>query len=831
MFTAPRARALLAALPFLLPAASALAQSDSCASATPVTQGAYSGSTAAATNDGSADCGSSAASPDLWYRFNSATACGLRVDLCGSAYDTVLSVHTACPGSPANQVACNDDTGGSCGLGSTVLFSVAAGQSYFLRVSGFAGATGAFTLNLSACTPASPTDSCTLARTVAQGTVTDTTLAATNDGSATCGASEFSPDIWFAFTPTDNCPVQVETCGSTFDTVLSVHTSCPGLDANQIVCNDDACPNFNSRVFFNASAGTRYLLRVAGYNGATGNVTLTVQQNCAPPGTDSCSAATELSPGTVQVSTSGATTDGASSCDSGAPGPDVWFRYTPAADCSLRVNTCNSSFDTILSVHTACPGTALNQVACNDDTCAQGSSVLVNATAGAPYYIRLTGFNGAAGTAQVQLRCDPPGTGGPDAYMGELGAMVQLGRLGDTVGCAIDTPLCNAGTDPLDTIVNPDPRHPFFVFNMYRLQNGRLEQVGQSWAKHMFGAAQGDFCGFGCTPYPNGSHLGVGCSDTYGAAFNGTQSIMGPRSEINPWTGAFNYATSHINDPNAPPHTAISHRLQLHDADIDPAQHAGALFFADVYTVTHDDSNHMNSVSHEPVAINGAPGGDWSFDLSGPNSVNGPTINAWPGASLTTIPQTPTADGRCILGVKVTANGNGAWHYEYALYNHDMDRAVQSFSVPVGPGVTLSNMGFSAVRSHDEPFHNNPWPAVRAGGRLTWSTDPYNAGNSSNPIRWGTMYNFRFDATSAPASTTAILGLYKPGDPATLAGATQGPVHCAPDFNADGLVNSQDFFDFLAAFFASSPTADFNLDGLVNSQDFFDFLTAFFAGC
>ncbi|MGE3107979.1 MAG: hypothetical protein AB7G11_09220 [Phycisphaerales bacterium] len=46
------------------------------------------------------------------------------------------------------------------------------------------------------------------------------------------------------------------------------------------------------------------------------------------------------------------------------------------------------------------------------------------------------------------------------------------------------------------------------------------------------------------------------------------------------------------------------------------------------------------------------------------------------------------------------------------------------------------------------------------------------------------------------------------------------------DYNGDGAVNSQDFFDFLTALFASD--ADFNADGVTNSQDFFDFLTAFF---
>jgi hypothetical protein len=73
------------------------------------------------------------------------------------------------------------------------------------------------------------------------------------------------------------------------------------------------------------------------------------------------------------------------------------------------------------------------------------------------------------------------------------------------------------------------------------------------------------------------------------------------------------------------------------------------------------------------------------------------------------------------------------------------------------------------------------------------------------------------------------------GNGRTAAGKNTGYVlkprviACPPDFNHSGAVDSQDFFDFLNAFFASD--ADFNADGSTNSQDFFDFLNAFFAGC
>ena len=54
---------------------------------------------------------------------------------------------------------------------------------------------------------------------------------------------------------------------------------------------------------------------------------------------------------------------------------------------------------------------------------------------------------------------------------------------------------------------------------------------------------------------------------------------------------------------------------------------------------------------------------------------------------------------------------------------------------------------------------------------------------------------------------------------------------CRADVNGSGTVTVQDIFDFLALYFANSPSADINTSGTVTVQDIFDFLALYFAGC
>lgn len=85
---------------------------------------------------------------------------------------------------------------------------------------------------------------------------------------------------------------------------------------------------------------------------------------------------------------------------------------------------------------------------------------------------------------------------------------------------------------------------------------------------------------------------------------------------------------------------------------------------------------------------------------------------------------------------------------------------------------------------------------------------------------------------SVAARTTYHFMLGGGWDPAHNIGGVSlriEPTRCPADLNFDGVVTSQDFFDFLGGFFGGQ--ADFNNSGQTDSQDFFDFLAAFFTAC
>jgi hypothetical protein len=447
-------------------------------------------------------------------------------------------------------------------------------------------------------------------------------------------------------------------------------------------------------------------------------------------------------------------------------------------------------------------------------------------------------------------QCNPVGTcNGADVIVGDLNGIANYNAVGTTEAFSLGTTSCNIGNIWLNWFDSTN-QHPVIGGSMYKLRMpsaggaSSYEQVGQSWLKHGFFALSEGLCCQGCQA-TNGQHLGVHCSDPYTAARNGTQGPLGPKWQVNAATGVFTYPPANPSFSGS-----VARRLQVAIADLEVSS-ANVRYFGASHYVTNDDAsagNKYNNQSYRAVNISGS-GSAWNGALSGATQRAQQGIRAW-GDTVPGVVESDifvVNDGLIIVAAQATDLGNGQWHYEYAIQNMNSDRSVQAFTIPVPAGVTITNIGF-----HDVPYHSGDGPGnanfsgtdwtpsmvngSESAGSMSWATQTFAENASANALRWGTLYNFRFDANSGPVEggAEATLTLFKPGTPTSVnssnipAPGSLPPAQCPCDHNEDGTLNSQDFFDFTGDFFNNDPASDFNGDQLINSQDFFDFLACLF---
>lgn len=259
-------------------------------------------------------------------------------------------------------------------------------------------------------------DNCADAFPLTEGTFAFDTTGATTDGPDEPTACDFfsytnvGNDIWYLYTPSCTGDATISLCASGYDTKIAIYAgvTCPTV-ASAIACNDDAC-NTQSEVTFSVVQGGDYLVRIGGYNAATGAGNMVV--SCAPsgggggPANDACAAATVIGIGQVTGTLVDATNDGTASCANSAANEDVWYRIDVPCTGTLLVDTCGSNassgIDTGLALFGSCGGA---EIACNDDwvgsACAAGTSSLDSALSlavnnGDTIYVRVTKYGGTA---------------------------------------------------------------------------------------------------------------------------------------------------------------------------------------------------------------------------------------------------------------------------------------------------------------------------------------------------------------------------------------------------------------------------------------------------
>jgi hypothetical protein len=391
-----------------------------------------------------------------------------------------------------------------------------------------------------------------------------------------------------------------------------------------------------------------------------------------------------------------------------------------------------------------------------------------------------------------------PGVGtvpGPDVIVGDLIGLEQSdnGSVGGRVGLALGTDACNQGIENAAWIALPSNNHPFIPQNLYRMSSGatndeRFEQIGQSWGKHAFAAASSNTCLFGCNGV-GGDHLGSGCSDAYGAGLNGSQGQIGSRAWVNPFTGNFPSGNT-ANDHTGHVHDVTSHRMLVDVNDLNTSLNAGATYFAEANYIVPDEGiwcqthptecNMYNNASYRQYSVTGI-NQPFSFQSVGSTVRKQPAIMAWTGATLSDpIQPDPGNDGIFFVGYKVTGPNAGVYHYEYAIYNQNLDRAIQSFEVvyPLFPPIVLNHVGFHAPLQHppfahdgtqgDAGYSSDPWVFTTSFTSATWNCETLAQNPNANAVRFATLYNFRFDSTAPPADSTANIGFFKTGSPISV---------------------------------------------------------------
>jgi hypothetical protein len=318
----------------------------------------------------------------------------------GASYDTAIQVFSGSCGA-LSSLGCNDDTGGACGLRSTLTVPVVGAQRLYVRVGGFNGLTGTFMLRVS---ETQANDECTGAITVFNGVngVYRNRDATTSAPGWPCGAG--GSDVWFLYTATftGNLLANVCTAARTYDTTLQIFSGPCGAPVS-LGCNDDSC-GLGSSLTVPVTNGTAYLIRVGGFGGGQGEFELVLGGTVA---NDHCINAIAVNHGVNGPFTNVNSTTSTPTWPCGLGGNDVWFRYTATCTCPHTFTTCTPTrtYDTTIQVFEGgCGG--LSALGCNDDAggaCGLGSRLTVPLVSGQTYHVRVGGFSSATGSFDLTV--------------------------------------------------------------------------------------------------------------------------------------------------------------------------------------------------------------------------------------------------------------------------------------------------------------------------------------------------------------------------------------------------------------------------------------------
>jgi subtilisin family serine protease len=216
----------------------------------------------------------------------------------GTNFDSLLGVYTGTSLATLQLIAENDDLHSEF-FSSRVMINVTAGTTYRIVIGGKNGASGNYRLTIGQ-PPAN--DNFVNAITIANGTLPVTVTGHNRTASIEEGEPVIvaagqpgGTSVWWKWTAPQSLDYTVDTVGSDYDTMLAVYRGTSVANLTQVAGNDDlSFGSLQSRVTMPAVAGVTYYIRVDGWVGRSGNITLKVSNAVRGWGNDDLADAIQL---------------------------------------------------------------------------------------------------------------------------------------------------------------------------------------------------------------------------------------------------------------------------------------------------------------------------------------------------------------------------------------------------------------------------------------------------------------------------------------------------------------------------------------------------------
>jgi len=350
-------------------------------------------------------CGFFGEGVSVWYRYAAGADGVLVTDTIGSDFPAGIAVFTQ-SGSRLTEVACSFNF--DLLRPSRLAFSVEAGETYFVQVSGFLTPEfpGTLTFNLEVGIPPA-NDSYSNAHVVGVlpfSQSVDTKAATTQFGEPAPFCSYgTTASVWYRFTPAADTLVVADTEGSDYAAVIGVWTDTK-FGLTPVACNGGFFPGgpvadiVDAKLAFEAEAGRNYFFQVAGqqfFGGPpSGSLTFSLEAGVPPANDDFANATTVTTlpfDDSVDTLTAGAE-DGEPfpSCSFfGNAGATLWYRFSPSADTAVLVESLGPNFQgPAAAVYQGTALSDLTQIACGYPGYPE-TELAFQAAAGQTYFIQL----------------------------------------------------------------------------------------------------------------------------------------------------------------------------------------------------------------------------------------------------------------------------------------------------------------------------------------------------------------------------------------------------------------------------------------------------------